>query len=234
MPNWTPKQALSGLMSKFRQSDSENRRTPPRLRNKLRPQIAQVICLPKMKFSSARLPCKRRERPEAWLGQFLMELDLAGVSRRGTLMGASQDAELVSKLRAAREAANQGSPLKFLDDDYAARLRAEDWAAWWSGQDNLAKYCYATLALSLLGDQLVRGRPGHYVPAEHQLAASQGCPLCFDLLCLGKHWPSYVVTDADLERLKAQRVSGVTQTKAPTKIDVGAFVVMATIYWLAW
>src|SRR5205807_4887234 len=85
------------------------------------------------------------DKPEAWLGQFLLELDLAGVTRRGTVHGASLDTNLIARLKEVRAASGQGAPLDLLEPERAARLRQEDWAAWWRAQDMLSKYCYATL-----------------------------------------------------------------------------------------
>jgi hypothetical protein len=138
--------------------------------------------------------------PEAWLGQFLIELGLE--TRRGTLMGARADAELMRRLGEIHEAAGAGSPLRMLEPEYVERLRAENWAAWWQAQDNSARYYYATLALSLLGES---GHAADIAVMYRQEANSRVRKDAHYVLCyiLGKDWPRYEVTSADFERLSA-------------------------------
>src|SRR5262249_23500638 len=143
MSNSTPKRGLSGLMSKFLRSgsggssssssddrdqgsgigDQELEETDPR---SLTPDPSFVSPLALMNEAS----------PEAWLGQFLLQLELE--TKRGTLHGAKMDADLLSKLNEVRAASGEGSPLQMLDAEYASRLRAENWAAWWKAQDNMS------------------------------------------------------------------------------------------------
>src|SRR5947207_1467664 len=156
MSNSTPKRALSGLMSKFLRSgsgESSNSSSDevPGPKSKVQSQESEGETLDFGPGTSdipvSPLALMNEISPEAWLGQFLLELELE--TRRGTLEGAKLDANLLSKLSEVRAAASEGSPLKLLDAEYASRLRAENWAAWWKAQDNFSRYCYATLALSL-------------------------------------------------------------------------------------
>src|SRR5436305_14935404 len=59
--------------------------------------------------------------PEAWLGQFLIELGLE--TRRGTLAGARADGELMRRLVEIRQGASGGpvSPMQMLDVEYVER-----------------------------------------------------------------------------------------------------------------
>ncbi len=138
--------------------------------------------------------------PEAWLGQFLIELGLE--TRRGTLQGAKMDADLLRGLSEARAASGAGTPLAMLDTEKAAKLRAENWATWWKSQDSLAKYCYSTLALSMLGN---REYASEVVEMYRQSANSRIKRDAHYVLChmLGKDWPRYEVTEADLARLSS-------------------------------
>jgi hypothetical protein len=136
--------------------------------------------------------------PEAWLGQFLLVLDMS--TPRGTVEGARRDAALVARLTELRGSMGANNPLVLLDPEHAARLRATDWAAWWRAQDSLSRYANATLALCLLGNS-------EYVPdlaAMYRQAANSRLHKDAHFVLtylLGKPWPSYHVTDADIERL---------------------------------
>nr|AIA18294.1 Unknown Function [uncultured bacterium] len=136
--------------------------------------------------------------PEAWLGQFLIELGLE--THRGTLAGARADPELMRRLGEIHRASSAGSPLRMLEPEFVERLRTEDWAAWWRGQEEAARYCYSTLALSLLGDT---SHASDLAVMYRQQANSRIRKDAHYVLCytLGKDWPRYVVTESDLERL---------------------------------
>jgi hypothetical protein len=141
--------------------------------------------------------------PEAWLGQFLIELGLE--TRRGTLIGARADAELLLHLHEIREASSAGFPLQMLDPEYVGRLREQNWAAWWRAQDDSAHYLYATLAISLLGDN------SHVSDLEAMYRQEANSRIRKDahyVLChmLGKQWPGYVVTEADFAKLRGATV----------------------------
>lgn len=140
--------------------------------------------------------------PEAWLGQFLLQLELE--TRRGTLKGAKLDADLLHKLSEMRAATGANSPLQMLDAEYASRLRAENWAAWWKAQDNMSHFCYATLALSLLGSrEYVADLAAMYrQDANSRIRKDAHYVLCY---ILGKPWPGYEVTEGDLARLQDGR-----------------------------
>src|SRR5206468_2460146 len=76
--------------------------------------------------------------PEAWLGQFLLELEMS--TPRGTIEGAKRDANLISRLTELRASVSQNQPMALLDPDSADDLRARDWAAWWKAQDTFSRY----------------------------------------------------------------------------------------------
>ena len=138
--------------------------------------------------------------PEAWLGQFLIALDMS--TPRGTVEGARRDPALLAGLTEVRASMSGDNPLALLDPDQAAALRARDWAAWWRAQDELGRFCWATLALSLLGyaeyvdDLTVMYRQ----TANSRIRKEAHVVLCH---MLGKPWPAHGVTDADIERLRA-------------------------------
>lgn len=138
--------------------------------------------------------------PEAWLGQFLLQLELS--TPRGTLQGAAMDAELRSRLNELRAASQGSQPLSLFDAGYADQLRASNWPVWWKAQDDLSRFAYATLTLSLLGD---RAYGADLAAMYRQRANSRIHKDAHYVLCciLGKPWPSYSVTEADLARLSS-------------------------------
>lgn len=140
--------------------------------------------------------------PEAWLGQFLLILNVEGTSRYSTLERAKGDEGLKARLTEMRRAANAGAivPAKLFEAGYVEKLKKDDWAAWWSAQETLSKYCYSTLALSLLGDNShIRDVAVMYSQtANPRIQKDAHFVLCH---LLGKHWPSHRVTRGDIARL---------------------------------
>lgn len=138
--------------------------------------------------------------PEAWLGQFLVALELQ--TSRGTLEGAKRDPDLLARLSEVRASAGEAQPLVLLDPDHASRLRASDWAAWWRAQEALSRYAYATLALALLGEAgLAPDLAAMYRQAANsRIRRDTHYVLCF---VLRREWPQYEVTEGDLGRLGA-------------------------------
>lgn len=139
--------------------------------------------------------------PEAWLGQFLQILDIGGLSRYSTVKGARQDANLISQLQEIWRSAAEASPLRVLDDAFSEELKLQDWGAWWQAQEQLGKYCYSALALSMLGDKSHAADLAtiYRQSANMRLQKDAHFVLCY---MLGKEWPAYRVTDADLAQLE--------------------------------
>jgi hypothetical protein len=204
-------------MSKFRQSDSAESSSssssdeqttganldeptssvePGTLNSYVAPEIGEDD------IAVSHLALKDESSPEAWLGQFLLELDMPGASTRATIAGARSDPALIAKLTEVRDASTGDAPLRLFDAEYGANLRSSDWAAWWRTQETLSRFCYSTLALALLGNT-------QYAPDLAQMyrqnANSRIHKDAHYVLCylLGKPWPAYQVTDKDLERLNA-------------------------------
>ena len=137
--------------------------------------------------------------PEAWLGQFLVVLELT--TPRGTLEGARRDPELLRKLFEVRERLGASSPLSLLDTQEGAQLRASDWGRWWRAQDDLYKYCCAVMALSLLGSREHVSELGMMYEQEGNARIKKDAHY---VLChmLGREWPGYEVTEGDMARLE--------------------------------
>ncbi|HYP42310.1 MAG TPA: hypothetical protein VEX13_18295 [Chloroflexia bacterium] len=140
--------------------------------------------------------------PEAWLGQFLLILQVEATSRYSTLERAKGDEGLKARLREIHRAASAGgvTPTRLFEAGYVEKLRKDDWAAWWSAQETLSKHCYSALALSLLGDQ------SHIYDVAAMYSQSANPRIQKDahfVLChlLGKLWPSQRVSSGDIERL---------------------------------
>src|SRR5437879_6272863 len=101
MSNSTPKRVLSSLMSKFRRSGSDESSSyfsaEEAIEESAEPRTEEGDISPvaeEEEVQVAPLAMAPEDKPESWLGQFLLELDLAGVSRRGTIAGAKLDTNL--------------------------------------------------------------------------------------------------------------------------------------------
>src|SRR5438034_1879992 len=137
MSNWTPKQALSGLMSKFRRSgsggsssySSGSRDQGSGVRDQDSKLVADDLQAESEAWESdvpvSPLAMMNENSPEAWLGQFLVALELS--TSRGTIEGAKRDPNLLSRLSEVRASAGEAQPMALLDADHASRLRADDW-----------------------------------------------------------------------------------------------------------
>ncbi len=138
--------------------------------------------------------------PEAWLGNFLAILGVAGSARYSTLEGTKRDETLLTQLRQMAESSGRESPLQLLEGDQGAALKASDWSAWWKKEGELGRYAYSILALSLLGDTTHRAElPTLYRQTSNaRIQKDAHYVLCY---LLGKEWPAYQVTDADFKRL---------------------------------
>lgn len=181
-------------MSKFRRSDSaESSSYSSAEDDEIEEEAAPVSPLALMSESS----------PEAWLGQFLQILDLGGLSRYATIKGARQESNLISQLEAIWRSASAASPLRVLDTAFSEELKKRDWSAWWQAQEQLGRYCYSALALTMLGDSSHAADLAvmYKQHANMRLQKESHFVLCY---ILGKEWPAYNVTDADLARLEAQ------------------------------
>src|SRR5438046_4675093 len=112
MSNLTPKQALSGLMSKFRRSGSgESSSSYSESRDQgsgVRDQESEAATYEPQAEGEAwesdtpvsPLALMNENSPEAWLGQFLVALELS--TSRGTLEGAKRDPNLLARLSEVR------------------------------------------------------------------------------------------------------------------------------------
>lgn len=141
--------------------------------------------------------------PEAWLGNFLAVLGVAGSARYSTIEGSKRDATLIAQLRDMAESSGRENPLRLLDGDVAEGLKTGDWATWWRLEGELGHYAYSVLALSLLGDTTYRiDLPTLYRQTTNlRIQKDAHYVLCY---LLGKHWPGYNVTESDLARLVAE------------------------------
>jgi hypothetical protein len=146
------------------------------------------------------LAMMKESSPEAWLGQFLVVLELS--TPRGTLEGARRDPELLRNLFEVRERLGASSPLTLLDSHEGAQLRAADWGRWWRAQDELYKYCCAVMALSLLGSKEYISELAlmHEQEGNARIKKDAHYVLCH---MLEREWPGYEVTKGDLARLQA-------------------------------
>lgn len=176
-------------MSKFRRSGSEGSSNSSWGESDA-PQEGEISSLALMNELS----------PEAWLGRFLLVLGVRATSDYPTLAAARRDDTLKAQLAEIWQAAGQQDPLKLLGEGYAEQLKQQDWSAWWRGEEELSRYCYSALALSLLGDQ---AHVSDLITLYRQSANSRIQKDAHYVLCflLGKQWPSYSVTDTDLAKL---------------------------------
>jgi hypothetical protein len=141
--------------------------------------------------------------PEAWLGNFLAILGVAGSARYSTIEGSKRDETLLSQLRSMAESAGREDPLRLLEGDHGAALKASDWSAWWRLEGELGRYVYSVLALSLLGDTAHRADLSalYRQTANTRIQKDAHYVLCY---LLGKSWPGYNVTENDLRRIGAE------------------------------
>ena len=196
MSNWTPKQALSELMSKFRKSDSDessSSSSEEELEDNPDEETAPVSPLAMMNESS----------PEAWLGQFLLILELGGVTRYGTIAGAKRDTDLQARLLSLKEVAAQDTPMAMFDSQAAEEMKQHDWAAWWRAQSALTMYCYSALSLSMLGDisHIDDVAAMYSQQANSRIQRDALYVLCY---LLGKEWPGYDVRPSNIEALRSR------------------------------
>src|SRR6476661_1489663 len=88
MSNWTPKQALSGLMSKFRQSDSDESSSSSSVEESEVQDAGyndEPAGISTADVAISPLAMMNENSPEAWLGQFLLKLEAPTSTARGTL-----------------------------------------------------------------------------------------------------------------------------------------------------
>lgn len=205
MSNWTLKRALSALTSKFRQSDSDESSNSSSAEDE--EEVVNGVETPGDLSTEDDTPISplalmNEASPEAWLGQFLLILQVEATSRYSTLERAKSDEGLKARLTEIHRAASAGGvdPAGLFDAGYVEKLRQDDWAAWWSAQETLSKHCYSALALSLLGD------PSHIRDVAVMYGQTANPRIQKDahfVLChlLRKHWPSQRVTEGDIARL---------------------------------
>lgn len=138
--------------------------------------------------------------PEAWLGNFLMILGVAGSARYSTIQGSRNDEALLAQLNGIANEAGADNPLQLLDTSRADTLKQQNWSQWWKVQGELGRYCYAVLSLSLLGDKAHRADLAtmYKQDANSRIQKDAHYVLCY---LLGKQWPGYRVTESDLQRL---------------------------------
>ena len=139
--------------------------------------------------------------PEAWLGQFLLMLELGGVTRYGTMAGARRDTDLQDQLRSLMQTAAQDTPLPLFDSQASEDLKRRDWASWWRSQNALTKYSYSALSLAMLGDisHLDDTAAMYAQDANSRIQRDSHYVLCY---LLGKEWPGYDVRPSDIETLR--------------------------------
>jgi hypothetical protein len=146
---------------------------------------------------------------EAWLGQFLLMLELGGVTRYGTIQGAKRDTDLQDLLRSLMQAAARDVPSPLFDSLSSEELKRRDWASWWRSQNALTRYCYSALSLSMLGDMShIDDLAAMYAQnANSRVQRDSHYVLCY---LLGKEWPVYDIKPSDIDALR-QRSSSQTQ-----------------------
>ena len=142
-------------------------------------------------------------KPEAWLGNFLAIIGAPPAINYSTLASAREDVQLKAHLQGIWEQAMEQSPARMLDAVYADALKAKDWSAWWRAQEQLGRYAYSVLALALLGDL---AHNAELLDLYRQQSNSRIQKDAHYTLCsvLGKSWPAYRPTEADLTRLTTQ------------------------------
>lgn len=190
------KQALFDLMSKFRRSDSDessNYSSADALDDipEEDEETAPVSPLAMMNENS----------PEAWLGQFLLMLELGGVTRYGTIAGARRDTDLHARLLSLKQTAAQDTPSTIFDGEAAEEMKQHDWAAWWRSQNALTTYSYSALSLSMLGDisHIDDIAAMYNQDANSRIRRDAHFVLCY---LLKREWPQYGVTASDIENLR--------------------------------
>lgn len=139
--------------------------------------------------------------PEGWLGGFLLELGLGSATRRGSIVGAERDENLKAALASILNGTEKDEPLRLFE--VGSEGHEGDMAKRWRSQETLARYCYSTLALMMLGDRSHVREVGSMYRQEinSRIAKDAHYALCY---VLGKSWPAYRVTNGDLERLANQ------------------------------
>ena len=140
-------------------------------------------------------------RPEAWLGNFLVILEISAGSF-STIAGARQDEELRARLATMRNEAAEQDPLRLLDPAFEAELKESDWGKWWQVQAALTSYSYSTLSLAMLGDLDVLEDVTRLYNQENnpRLRKDAHYVLCY---LLGRSWPASAISQADISRLRA-------------------------------
>lgn len=202
MSNWTPKQALSELMSKFRRTASDESSSSSSGSNGLIESDVneQVSALALMNEKS----------PEAWLGNFLTILDAPSDFSYTSIQLARADGRLRAHLNEQADAAAGEEPERLLQPGYSEELRERDWSAWWRAQDALTRYAYASLSLAMLGDSArMPAAAGLYrQDVNARLKKDAHYVMCY---LLGKEWPGYSVTGNDLTRVEAGQVGAASE-----------------------
>jgi hypothetical protein len=152
------------------------------------------------------LALMNEKSPEAWLGNFLTMIGTPPDFSYTSIQLARADERLHYHLTGVANDAASEDPERMLEPGAAEELRESDWGAWWRSQDALSRYAYATLSLAMLGDT-------ERMPTTVSLYRQETNPrirkdahfvLCY---LLGKEWPGYAVTDADVRRVAAGEVS---------------------------
>jgi len=178
---------LSNLFGKRKEDDVESEGSNPQYDD---PNDEPVSPLAMMSEKS----------PEAWLGQFLTIVGAPPALQYSSIKAAQQDDKLAAHLASVLEAADKDQPMRLLDPAYAEQLKQKDWAAWWRASEALGRYCYAAMALTMLGD---RSHSADVVSMYRQDANSRIQKDAYYVVCyvLGKDWPAYKVTESDLAKL---------------------------------
>jgi hypothetical protein len=138
--------------------------------------------------------------PEAWLGQFLTIVGAPPALQFSTIKAAKQDERLAEHLRGVLEKAGKEEPMRLLEPGFEATLKEQDWGAWWKASETLGRYCYSALSLAMLGDEAHNGDvvAMYRQEANSRIKRDANYVICY---VLGKDWPGYQVTEADLAKL---------------------------------
>jgi hypothetical protein len=161
-------------------------------------EIPGDLSMPGMHVSTLAMMDERK--PEAWLGNFLAIIGAPPAINYSTIASAREDSQLKAHMQSIWEQTMEKPPARMLDPLYADALKARDWAEWWRGQERLGRYAYSVLALALLGD---RTHNSELVDLYRQESNSRIRKDAHYTICylLGKPWPAYRPTEADLARL---------------------------------
>jgi hypothetical protein len=148
------------------------------------------------------LALMNEKSPEAWLGNFLTILGAPPDFSYTSIKLAGADDRLREYLTSVADTAARAEPERLLQPGYAEELRERDWNAWWRAQDSLSRYAYATLSLAMLGDaeRLPAAASLFRQEANARIGKDAHYVMCY---VLGKEWPSYAVTEADLMRVES-------------------------------